>query len=135
MFHRGGNYRTKKSREVDPALAMPSIAPGKPMGALYIVVGFVFVGIVIIFFLYYSKGMKMTSYTNCQVVSAEERVVRDANERREETHLLCKYSVRGEEYQIAHVVRGLNAKRYPPGSELTVWYNPNVPTMAKIKGG
>ena len=38
---------------------------------LYIVVGFVFLGIVVLFVIYYSKGMKMTSYTDCQVVKAE----------------------------------------------------------------
>jgi hypothetical protein len=103
------------------------------MSALYIVAGFVFVGIVVLFVIYYSKSMKMTSYTACRVVTAEERVVRDERERREETHLLCTYSVRGEEYKIEHVVRGLNARAYPPGRELTVWYNPNVPQMAKIK--
>ncbi|HET6248663.1 MAG TPA: DUF3592 domain-containing protein [Tepidisphaeraceae bacterium] len=103
------------------------------MGGLYIVAGFVFVGIVVLFVIYYSKGMKMTSYTNCTVVQANERVVRDAQERREETHLICKYSVRGQDYTIEHTVRGMNAKAYPPGKELTVWYNPNVPEMAKIK--
>ena len=60
--------------------------------------------------------------------------MRDANERREETHLHLTYNVRGEEYQIEHTVRGLHAKAYPPGREITVWYNPNVPEMAKIKG-
>ena len=103
------------------------------MGALYIVAGFVFVGIVVIFFIYYSKGMKMTSYTNCEVVTSEDRVVRDEHERREETHLVCKYSVRGQEYKIEHTLRGRNAKAYPPGRELTVLYNPNVPEMARIK--
>ena len=103
------------------------------MFALYIVGGFIFVGIVIIFSIYYSKGMKMTSYTAGQVVRAEERVVRDATERREETRIVSKYSVRGHEYEIEHVIRGLNAKAYPPGRTITVWYNPNSPEMAKIK--
>ena len=85
------------------------------MYGLYIVAGLVFVGIVVLFVIYYSRTMKMTSYTNCTVVRSEDRVVRDEKERREETHLTCKYSVRGEEYTIAHVIRGLNAKAYPPG--------------------
>ena len=103
------------------------------MGALYIVAGLILVGIVVLFTIYYSRTMKMTSYTSCEVVRAEDRVVRDEHERREETFLVCKYSVRGEEYQIEHVIRGHNAKAYPPGRELTVWYNPNVPKMARIK--
>jgi hypothetical protein len=105
------------------------------MGALYIVVALVFVGIVVLFSIYYSKGMKMTSYTAAEVVTAEDRVVRDEHERREETLLVCKYSVRGQEYRIEHILRGRNAKAYPPGRELTVWYNPNVPEMARIKQG
>ena len=104
------------------------------MGALYIVAGLVFVGVVILFVVYYSRTMKMTSYTACQVVRAENRVVRDERERREETVLTCKYNVRGKDYEIQHVIRGQNAKAYPPGRELTVWYNPNVPEMARIKG-
>ena len=103
------------------------------MGALYIVAALVFVCIVILFRIYYSQTMKMTSYTPCQVLRAEDRVVRDETERREETLIVCKYSVRGQEYEIEHIVRGHNAKAYPPGRELTVWYNPNVPEMARIK--
>jgi hypothetical protein len=60
------------------------------MSPLYIVAGFIFVGIVIIFAIYYSKTMKMTSYTVGEVVTAQERVVRDERERREETTLVCK---------------------------------------------
>jgi hypothetical protein len=104
------------------------------MYGLYIVAGFIFIGIVVLFVIYYSKGMKMTSYTTCTVVQADERVVRDERERREETHITCKYSVRGIDYTIQHAVRGLNARAYPPGRELTVWYNPNSPEMSKIKG-
>src|SRR5947208_1466181 len=103
------------------------------MGALYIVVALVFVCIVILFRIYYSKTMKMTSYKSCEVVRAEDRVVRDETERREETFILCKYSVNGKEYEISHIIRGHNAKAYPPGRNLTVWYNPNVPEMARIK--
>ncbi|HZK79414.1 MAG TPA: DUF3592 domain-containing protein [Humisphaera sp.] len=103
------------------------------MNPLYIVAGFIFVGIVIIFVIYYSKTMKMTSYTAGAVVKAEERVVRDERERREETTLLCKYSVHGHDYEITHVVRGLRASAYPAGKNITVWYNPNVPEMARIK--
>jgi len=84
------------------------------MNPLYIVAGFIFVGIVIIFVIYYSKTMKMTSYTA-------------------ETTLLCKYSVHGHDYEITHVVRGLRASAYPAGKNITVWYNPNVPEMARIK--
>src|ERR1700678_436484 len=103
------------------------------MGALYIVAGLIFVGVVVMFVIYYSRTMKMTSYTACEVMQAEERVVRDEHERREETVIVCKYSVRGKDYQIEHIIRGHNAKAYPPGKELTVWYNPNVPEMARIK--
>jgi hypothetical protein len=103
------------------------------MSALYIVAGFVFVGIVVLFVVYYSKAMKMTSYTTSQVVHAEERIVRDEHERREETVIVCKYSVFGKDYEISHVIRGRNAKAYPPGREITVWYNPNEPEMARIK--
>lgn len=103
------------------------------MGALYIVGGLIFVGVVVLFVIYYSKTMKMTSYTAGEVVRAEERVVRDERERREETTIVCKYSVRGKDYEIEHVVRGLNARAFPPGREMTVWYNPNSPEMARIK--
>jgi hypothetical protein len=103
------------------------------MGALYIVFGLVLAGVVVLFVIYYSRTMKMTSYTSCEVVRAEDRVVRDERERREETLIVCKYSVRGKDYQIEHVIRGRNARAYPAGKELTVWYNPNVPEMARIK--
>src|ERR1700722_4650090 len=102
------------------------------MNPLYIVAGFIFVGIVIIFVIYYSKTMKNTSCTDGAVVSAEGRVVRDKHECREETTLHCKYSVHGHDYEITHVVRGLRASAYPPGKSITVWYNPNVPEMARI---
>ncbi len=103
------------------------------MNPLYIVAGFIFVGIVIIFVIYYSKTMKMTSYTAGSVVKAEERVVRDTQERREETELLVSYSIHGHDYEIKHVMRGLRAKNYPPGKSVTVWYNPNSPDMSRIK--
>ncbi len=103
------------------------------MYGLYIVFGFVFVGIVVLFAIYYSNAMKMTSYTEARVVSASEQVVRDEKERREETRLVCQYTVRGQDYTIEHTVRGMNAKSYPPGRKVTVWYNPNAPEMAKIK--
>ncbi|HWE01335.1 MAG TPA: DUF3592 domain-containing protein [Tepidisphaeraceae bacterium] len=103
------------------------------MNPLYIVAGFIFVGIVIIFVVYYGKTMKMTSYINGAIVKADERVVRDQQERREETVLVCKYSIRGKDYEIIHVMRGLRADAYPPGKSIIVWYNPNVPEMARIK--
>ena len=99
------------------------------MGALYIVGGLVLVGIVVLFVIYYSKTMKMTSYTNAEVLRSEDQVVRDDQERREETLIICSYVVRGENYQIEHRIRGRNAKAYPPGKTLTVWYNPNIPSM------
>ncbi len=103
------------------------------MFPLVIVGGFIFVGVVVLFVIYYSRSMKMTSYTDAEVVRAEERVVRDEKERREETAITAKYSVRGEAYQIEHVVQGMKAKIYPTGRKLTVWYNPNNPNMSKIK--
>jgi len=92
----------------------------------------VFVGIVVLFGIYYSRRMKMTSYTTAEVVRAQERVVRDERERREETVIVCKYLVRGKPYEIESVVRGKNAQRYPAGKKLTVHYNPNVPNMARL---
>lgn len=104
------------------------------MFPLYVIAGFIFVGVVIIFAIYYSKSMKMTSFTEGQVVSSEDKVIRDERERREETHLVCSYSVRGVDYQIPHVIRGHLARLYPPGRSIIVWYNPTSPEMAKIKG-
>ena len=100
---------------------------------LYIVGGLIFAGVVVIFVIYYGKSMKMTSFIEGRVISAEERVVRDESERREETALLCAYTVRGDEFQITHILRGHRAKAYPPGKPITVWYNPTEPHMAKIK--
>lgn len=103
------------------------------MFVLYIVGGFIFLGVVIIFCVYYSKSMKMTSYIDGEIVRSENRVVRDERERREETLLICKYSVRGHDYQIERTIRGNRAKLYPPGKKIVVWYNPTSPHMAKIK--
>lgn len=102
---------------------------------LYIVAGLIFAGVVVIFSIYYSNSMKMTSYMLGEVVSAEDRVVRDENERREETVIVSRYSVHGTQYTITHVMRGRHAKAYPPGRKITVWYNPIAPEMAKIKKG
>ncbi len=100
---------------------------------LYLIGTFIFIGVVVLFRVYYSKSMKMTSYIDGEVIRAEERVVRDERERREETLIACRYSVRGQDYSIEHVLRGMRAKDYPLGRKVTIWYNPTVPRMSKIK--
>lgn len=102
------------------------------MGALYIVAGMVLVGIVVLFAIYYSRPMKMTSYTDGEITGAVEQVVRDERERREQTVITCRYVVRGKPYTIDYTVRGKNAARYPKGRVLKVRYNPNIPNMARV---
>jgi hypothetical protein len=102
------------------------------MFALYIILFWVIVAIVILTRYYYSKDMKMTSTTTGVVVSAENREVRDQYGRRDETVVVCEFSVGGREYRVVKVFRGRNAEKYPAGRKLPVRYNPADPGMARV---
>ena len=102
---------------------------------LYIIMGWIVIGTAALTYLYYRKGMKMTSHTMGRVVSATDREVRDDRGRRDETVVVCKYSVSGRDYEISLVFRGRTADRFPNGREVPVRYNPGDPKMAKIPTG
>jgi hypothetical protein len=105
------------------------------MFALYIIMGWIVIGTAALTYLYYRKGMKMTSRTMGRVISATDREVRDDRDRRDETVVICKYTVGGRDYEISLVFRGRTADRFPSGREVPVWYNPGDPKMAKIPTG
>ena len=75
---------------------------------------------------------KMTSQTIGRIMSATEREVRDENERRDETLVLCKFEVRGQEYEIQRIFRGKKAYKFPAGITVSIKYNPAEPQMAEI---
>jgi uncharacterized protein DUF3592 len=100
--------------------------------ALYIILFWLAVGGIVLVVFYWRKEMKMTSSTTGEVVSAENREIRDDAGRRDETLVLAKYNVSGNEYQIKHVFRGRLAERFPAGRQIPVKYNPSDPKMARI---
>jgi hypothetical protein len=104
------------------------------MIALYIILFWIVLAIVILTRYYYSKDMKMTSAATGAVLSAENREVRDKHGRRDETVVTCGFNVGGRDYQVTKVYRGRNAERYPAGRKLPVRYNPADPGMARIPG-
>ena len=104
------------------------------MVALYIVVAMVLIGALALTALYHHDALKMTSSTTGQVVSADQREVRDEKERREETVIVCRYQVSGRDYQMTKILRGRQAPRFPAGRELPIRYNPGHPEMARIEG-
>lgn len=104
------------------------------MVALYIVVGMVLVGCVALTALYHHDALKMTSSTTGQVVSVDQREVRDENERREETVIVCRYQAAGRDYEMTKVLRGRQASRFPTGSQVPIRYNPGQPEMSRIVG-
>lgn len=102
------------------------------MFALYIILGWVLIGIVALTYFYYRKDLKMTSRTTGHVVSATRREVQLANSRREETVVTAQYIVGGKTYELAHVFPGRDPSRFPAGMRVPVKYNPSDPKMAKI---
>lgn len=104
------------------------------MLGLYIVVGMVLVGAIALVVLYHHDSLKMTSSTNAQVLSADEREVRDENERRDETIVTCSYTVGGREFQMQKILRGRQASRFPAGRPVPIRYNPGHPEMARFDG-
>jgi Protein of unknown function (DUF3592) len=104
------------------------------MIALYIILFWILLAIVILTRYYYSKDMKMTSTATGSVLSAENREVRDDHGRRDETVVTCQFNVGGRDYQVMKVFRGRNAERYPVGRKLPVRYNPADPSMSRIPG-
>jgi Protein of unknown function (DUF3592) len=104
------------------------------MVALYIILFWILLAIVILTRYYYSKDMKMTSAATGAVVSAENREIRDGHGRRDETVVTCQFSVGGKDYRVVKVYRGRNAKRYPAGRKINVRYNPADPGMARVPG-
>ncbi len=102
------------------------------MPVLYIVLGFFIAGAILLTCLYHRKEIKMTSTTTGQVISATQREIRTTDLRRDETIIVCSYSVAGHTYQLQHTLPGRKASRFPPGAPLTIRYNPTVPKMARI---
>jgi hypothetical protein len=104
------------------------------MIALYLILFWILIAIVLLTRYYYSKDMKMTSTATGSVVSAENREVRDDRGRRDETVVTCQFTAGGKDYQVTKVFRGRNAERYPAGRKLPVRYNPADPAMSRIPG-
>lgn len=105
------------------------------MIGIYIVLGFVVVGAIGLIAFYHQKRLKMTSNTLAEVVSAEQREVRDEQERRDETVVRVRYSVGGQKYEVEQILRGRQASRFPAGRTLNVYYNPAEPDMSRIELG
>jgi hypothetical protein len=103
--------------------------------ALYIIVAWIVLAIIILTYFYYRKDFKMTSATTGQVISAAEREVNDDRGRRDETVVIAKYTVSGREYELSHVFLGRSAGKFPAGRTVPVKYNPSDPKMAKIPVG
>ena len=104
------------------------------MFGLYIVGGMVLAGAIVLVFMYHQESLKMTSSTTGEVVSADQREVREADERREETVLVCRYTVAGQAYTIERVLPGRQATRFPAGRPLSIRYNPGAPERSRIVG-
>ena len=102
------------------------------MIGIYIVLGMVVVGAISLIVFYHQKRLKMTSNTVAEVVRAEQREVRDENERRDETVVRVRYQVGGQKYEIEQILRGRQAARFPAGRTLRVYYNPAEPEMSRL---
>lgn len=102
------------------------------MVGIYIVLGMVIAGAIGLIFFYHQKRLKMTSNTVAEVVRAEQREVRDEQERRDETVVLVRYHVGGQKYEIEQILRGRQAARFPAGRTLRVCYNPAEPEMSRL---
>lgn len=102
------------------------------MFGIYIVLGMVIAGAIVLVFFYHQKNLKMTSQTTGEVVRAEQREVRDEKERRDETVVVCRFSVHGHTYTIERILRGRLAARFPVGKPIPVFYNPADPEMSRL---
>jgi len=102
------------------------------MIALYIIVAWIVVAIILVTKYYYNKEMKMTSATTGLVISALNREVFVKGSRRDETVVACEFTVGQQTYQVARVFPGRNAERYPVGRKMPVRYNPSDPAMSMI---
>ncbi|MDB5331946.1 MAG: hypothetical protein JWP03_3097 [Phycisphaerales bacterium] len=105
------------------------------MPIVYLIAGVIGAAALTLIFLSHLRFMKMTSQTAGQVLRSENRVVRTETERREETVIICRYTVHGKEYEVERILRGRQAKRYPVGKQLTIRYNPAEPEMSDIAVG
>lgn len=103
------------------------------MIGIYIVLGMAIVGAVALILFYHQKRHKMTSHTLGQVISSEEREIRDDRERRDETVVVCEFTFNGQRHTIKETVRGRLASRYPAGKSIPVWYNPADPEMSRVE--
>jgi uncharacterized protein YpmB len=102
------------------------------MIALYIIVVWIVIAIILVTKFYYNKEMKMTSPATGSVISAVNQEIFVKGARRDVTVVTCEFVVGERKYQVARGFPGRNAERYPPGRKLPVRYNPSDPSMAMI---
>jgi len=102
------------------------------MLGVYIVTGLIVVGAVLMVVFSHHRFFKMTSSTSGEIVRSEQREVRDENERRDETVVVCRYTVHGKAYEIQRIMRGRLADRLTPGKKVAIRYNPAEPDMADL---
>ena len=102
------------------------------MLGVYIVTGLILIGAVLMVVFSHHRFFKMTSSTAGEIVRSEQREVRDEHERRDETVVVCRYTVHGKDYEIERTLRGRLADRFPPGAKIPVRYNPAEPHIADI---
>ncbi len=102
------------------------------MPFVYAIAVIIILAILIMVVMSHHPMFKMTSQTVGTIASASEREVRDENERRDETIILCTYEVAGHPYQIERILRGKKAYKFPAGRQIKVKYNPSDPQMAEM---
>lgn len=102
------------------------------MLGVYIVTGLILVGAVLTVVFSHHRFFKMTSSTAGEIIRSEQREVRDENERRDETVVVCRYTVHGKDYEIQRIMRGRLADRLTPGKKVSIRYNPAEPDMADL---
>jgi hypothetical protein len=103
------------------------------MAAVWIIIGVIAFTILAMVIASHHPFFKMTSSTTGEVITSDQREVRDDRERRDETVIRFKYAVHGKPYERERVIRGRIADRFPPGSRVPVKYNPAEPDMADIR--
>ena len=102
------------------------------MLGVYIVTGLILIGAVLMVLFSHHRFFKMTSSTSGEIVRSEQREVRDETERRDETVVVCRYTVHGKAYEIQRIMRGRLADRLTPGKKVAIRYNPAEPDMADL---
>lgn len=102
------------------------------MFVLYIILGMLVAGWLFATLFYFRTTARMTSVATAEVVSSSERVIRDEKGRRDETVVVCRFSVHGKEYNVEVLLRGQRARHYPIGRPIPVRYNPADPTMSIV---